>query len=63
MLIDADVTTANYDCRAVAKQIKDQRSDVPLIMLSTKYWSTKDACEGADYLISKGDSPVVDSRH
>jgi DNA-binding response OmpR family regulator len=58
VLIDADATAAQYDCQAVARVVKTQRNDVPVILLSTKYWSTSDACEGADYLIAKGSSPV-----
>lgn len=58
VLIDADAEGDEFDCQAIASAVKAERSDVRVVMLSTKYWSTKDACDGADYLIAKGNSPV-----
>ncbi len=58
VLTDADATAVQFDCEAIATAVKQQRTDVPVILLSAKYWSTSDTCEGADYFIAKGTSPV-----
>lgn len=58
VLIDADADQQQYDCQKIARAVKGLRGDVPVILLSTKFWSSRDFCDAADYLIAKGDSPV-----
>ena len=58
VLIDADAKAEQYDCRIVAKSTKQERPEVPVIILSTRDWIAADYCEGADYHMAKSSSPV-----
>ena len=58
VVVDADAKPEQYDCAAATEQIKAMRPEVPVIMLSTRHWVGKDYCDGADYNLVKGASPV-----
>ena len=58
VIVDADAKAEQYDCAAAAERVKAMRPEVPVIMLSSRHWLGKDYCEGADYNMVKGASPV-----
>ena len=58
VIVDADAKPEQYDCPVVAGEVKRLRPEVPLIMLSTRYWAGTGICDGADYSMEKGSSPV-----
>jgi hypothetical protein len=58
VIVDGDAKAEQYDCTVAAEEIKGIRPEVPVIMLSTRHWVGKDYCDGADYNIVKGGSPV-----
>lgn len=58
VIVDADAKAEQYDCAVAAEQVKARRPEVPVIMLSSRHWVAKDYCDGADYNMVKGSSPV-----
>jgi len=58
VIVDADAKPEQYDCAVAAEKIKAMRPEVPIIMLSSRHWVGRDYCDGADYNIVKGGSPV-----
>lgn len=58
VLIDSDAKPEQYDCKVVAKEVKESRPDVPVIMLSTRDWLSASDCDSADFHVAKGTSPV-----
>lgn len=58
VIVDADAKTEQYDCTMAAEHVKAIRREVPVIMLSSRHWVGKDYCDGADYNMVKGASPV-----
>jgi DNA-binding response OmpR family regulator len=58
VLIDGDAKPEHYNCASVVSGMKKSRPEIPVIILSSRYWTSPDACDGADYLVAKGNSPV-----
>lgn len=58
VIVDADAKPEQYDCAVAAEQVKTIRPEVPVIMLFSRNWVGKDYCDGADYNMVKGASPV-----